>query len=156
MTRHDLVAPIVLLVLTLVDNPSCLNAQESPPRTMTVALAPQLADSSALARIVRQPQQERRFLILLKERDADEALLATAVAALFQSRREREENLSRRTHITLYGKRATVTLTDTERSLARWYLAKLRTAPRSHIPGVGFVQAITVPMGSVHGRNAGL
>lgn len=131
---------VVSLSLTLATRP--VSAQES--KQATVAFVDALSDSLAVAAILRTPGPNSQSTILLREQGASVAILASAVSALFESRRVHGEQPSKKLIISLRGAKPLEALTPNERRLGELYLARLRAAKTGDLVDVGPVRATTI------------
>lgn len=146
IARRFLAALLLLMSLSLGARAGL--AQQ--PEQVTVALVDHLADS-AVATLVARPGAERRMLILLRERDADEIALASAMMAAFEARRVLGDTVHSRLIVPVYGRRRAGSLSPNERRLAARYVAQLRAAKPEPLDGVGFARTVQVAMAPVRG-----
>lgn len=121
--------------------PVVVRAQAAP--LATVALVRELPDSTARATIIRTAS---RSLVLLRERDADAATLATAMASLYRSQEQTSVAPDRKLVINLHGQRQLASLRPNERQLAEQHLARLRNAKLATLDGVGPARATIVAL----------
>jgi hypothetical protein len=118
----------------------------------TVALVQTLSDSTALATITRSPGPNSRTTVLMRERDASPALLASAMIALFDSRRTHGDEPTGEIVIKLHGQKRPEALTPNERQLGEFYLARLRKAQLDDVSGIGRARTTTIALGPVPRR----
>lgn len=139
-------ALLSIAAMTLTAAASTVVVAQQPPQA-TIALVDALADSTALATIVRSPGPNSHTTILLRERDATAATLASAMVFLFDSRRRHGEQPESQVVINLHGQKRLESLAPNERELAGLYLARLRAAKIEEVEGVGRARATTIPLG---------
>ena len=146
---------IVLTTLALTAATALpMKAIAQPVRQAKVALVAALADTTALATIIRSPGPNSATTILLRERDANAETLASAVTALFDSRQKHGEEPSQKIVITLHGHKPAESLTPNERRLGELYLARLRNAQLEPVDGVGPARATSIALAPVKPRIA--
>jgi len=109
----------------------------------TVALVRELPDSTARATIIRTAAQT---LVLLRERDADAATLASAMVSLYRSREHPVQSRDKKLVINLHGQRPLASLRPEERKVADQQLARLRSARVATIDGLGAARVTTVAL----------
>ena len=121
--------------------PVVARAQAAP--VATLALVRELPDTTARATIIRTASHT---VILLRERDADAATLATAMASLYRSQEHTVDGPDRKLVINLHGQRSLASLQPNERQLAEQQLARLRNAKFATIDGVGAARATAIAL----------
>jgi hypothetical protein len=129
------------VIAALVVTGRAVRAQES--QHATVALVHELADTAATATIIRTGD---RTLILLRERDADAASLATAMASLYRSQAAKSVAPGAKVVITLHGQRRLAALPPNEQRLGDLYLARVRASRVAELEGVGSARLTTIPL----------
>lgn len=147
LTRRRRTIVFAALALTAAVLPAKAVAQ--PVRQAKVALVATLADTSALATIVRSPGPNSATTILLRERDANAETLASAMTALLDSREKHGEEPSHKIVINLHGHKSAASLTPNERRLGELYLARLRNAQLEPVAGVGQARATTIALAAM-------
>jgi hypothetical protein len=138
---HHIVRRALLVAALLVLPPVAAHAQQHPKAT--VALVRELPDSTASATIIRTSTQT---LVLLRERDADAATLATAMASAYRSQNRSLEGPDKKLLINLHGQRTLASLRPNERQLAERSLARLRAGKLENVNGVGQARVTTVAL----------
>ena len=114
---------------------------------VTVALVPDLAPKGGDALIERHASGDPKNLILLRTDNADEIMLATALASLFKSRHKAGDVLASNILIRVTGRRLGTSMSTGERAAASAHFARLKSAKPRPVPGHGTVPAIRIPMG---------
>jgi hypothetical protein len=141
---------LVLTPIALVPHP----ASSQDLQQAKVALVQTLPDSTALASIIRTPGPNSQTTILLRERNADAPTLASAMVALFDSRRTHGEQPSFQVVINLHGHKRPESLTPNERRLGALYLARLRTADLDDVDPVGRVRTTMIALAPLRERRS--
>lgn len=149
-SRTMVLAIVALSGATLLST----RAIAQPMRQAKVALVTALADTTALATIIRSPGPNSATTILLRERDANAETLASAMTALFDSRQKHGEEPSQKIVITLHGHKPAASLTPNERRLGELYLARLRNAQLEPVDGIGPARATSIALAPVRPRAA--
>ena len=149
MFRHRFHWPatIWLLLPALIGAPRLCAQAPALEHHVTLALVSALPDTNATATIVRESGPRGRTLIVLRERDADIATIATALRALQSSRLRQGDTLSTDVQINLHGRRSAKSLRDAERAAATDYLSRLRNAKPEELPGFGMAKTLEVSVG---------
>ena len=143
--RLSRAALLYFVASTLTATASATVVAQRPPEA-TIAFVDALADSTALATIIRSPGPNSHTTILLRERDATAATLASAMVFLIDSRRKHGDEPEGQVVINLHGQKRLESLTPNERELAELYLARLRAAKVEQVDGVGRARATTIAL----------
>jgi hypothetical protein len=143
---------LIWLLLTSIAAAQPIRAQA---KEMTLALVKALPDSSATARIVREPGTDGRTVILLREENADAITLATALTSLNRSRKTDGEELKNQIVITLHGLRSLSSLNPEEHRLADDYVSRLQKRKRQELPGFGPAKILVVTLDALRQISGG-
>ena len=132
---------MISTVVAALGFPTAVGGQVAP--YATVALARGLPDTTDAVIVVRNAEQP---LILLRERDADAAALATAMRSLYRNRERAANNPGGKLVIRIRGHEPDASLTPNERQLANIYLGRLRAARPESIDEIGTARATRIPL----------
>jgi hypothetical protein len=145
MRRTAVLCLVVLTLTGAIPAPS----QSQVLQHVTVALVETLADSTALATIIRSPAPTNHTMVMIRERDATPEMLASAMVALFDSRRTYGDEPTMEIVINLRGHKRAESLTPNERKQAELYLARLRNAQFDDVSGIGRARTTTIALAPV-------
>jgi hypothetical protein len=137
-------ATIWLILSALVLLPLHVSAQNE--RHATLALVNALPDSTATATIIRESGSQGRTLILVRERNADAATIATALTSLSGSRQRHGDTLTNELVINLRGRRSASSLSAAEQRVLDDYVSRLRTAKIDSLTGYGPAKTLVIPL----------
>ena len=143
---------LIWLLLTSMAAAQPIPAQA---KEMTLALVKALPDSSATARIVREPGTNGRTVIQLREENADAITLATAFTSLNRSLKTDGEELKNQVVITLHGLRSLSSLNAEEHRLADDYVSRLQKMKRQELPGFGPAKILVVTLDALRKTSGG-